>query len=153
MSSSPISGHILRINRLLTAVGSGKVVCVEKDALIALDLNTGRQLWQTPPAPLGPRPPSLRENLLNFSTIVIHEDVVLFLQPTSRTSFRKGLDDGACMYAVGSFGRHRQGALGPALQSMGAGFGRGCLRDRRPRVDACPRRRRRRLRRCRNRSA
>jgi outer membrane protein assembly factor BamB len=34
--SSPISGHILRITRLLTAADGGKVVCVDKNALIAL---------------------------------------------------------------------------------------------------------------------
>jgi outer membrane protein assembly factor BamB len=77
--SSPISGHILRITRLLTAVDGGKVVCVEKDAIIAMDLNTGRELWRTPRPELPANPPSLRENLRNFSTLVLHEDMVLFL--------------------------------------------------------------------------
>ena len=78
--SSPISNHILHIRRLLTASGDGKVVCADKDELIALDLKTGRELWRTP----RPGPPveakNLRENPLNFSTLVVHGDVVLFLQ-------------------------------------------------------------------------
>jgi outer membrane protein assembly factor BamB len=79
VSSSPILGNLEQITRLLMAVGSGKVVCVEKDAIVALDLNTGRQLWRRP-RPNLPAKPGERENLYNFSTLVIHQDVVLFLQ-------------------------------------------------------------------------
>ena len=83
-------------------MGSGKVVCVEKDALVALDLQTGRELWRTPRPPLAPNPPSLRENLLNFSTVVIHQDVVVFLQTEqSYKSEGSGGDNGVRCKVLG----------------------------------------------------
>ena len=90
VSSSPIAGHILRVTRLLTAADSSKVVCVEKDALIALDLKTGRELWRTQRPSLAPNPPTLRENLLNFSSIVLHQDIVLFLQTDESYDLAEG---------------------------------------------------------------
>ena len=102
VSSSPTGGHILKITRLLTAVGSGKVVCVEKDALVALDFQTGHELWRTPRPRLAPNPPSLRENLLNFSTVVIHQDVVVFLQTEqSYKSEGSGGDNGVRCKVLG----------------------------------------------------
>jgi outer membrane protein assembly factor BamB len=80
VSSSPMSGHLEHITRLLTAVGGGKVLCADTEAVIALDLKTGRELWRTPRPELPPHPAKLRENPPNFCTLVIHQDTALFLQ-------------------------------------------------------------------------
>jgi outer membrane protein assembly factor BamB len=79
VSSSPILGNLEHITRLLMAVGSGKVLCVEKDAIVALDLKTGRELWRTRRPELAVKAGE-RENSYNFSTLVVHGDVVLFQQ-------------------------------------------------------------------------
>ena len=122
MVSSPISGHILHITRLLTAVGGGKVVCVEKDALVALDLKTGRELWRTPrPASCPPNAAILRENLLNFSTLVMHQDVVLFLQTEESYDLARDREPGRAVPAVRARRRHGQDALDAAVQQVGTG--------------------------------
>jgi len=75
------SGVFERITHLWMAAGAGKVVFMEEDAVVALDLATGRQLWRAPRPEKKMKQGHIPYNPPNLCTLVVYQDVVLFAQP------------------------------------------------------------------------
>ena len=83
-----------RITHLSLAVGDKGVFFVEEDAVVALDLKTGRELWRTPRAKKTPARGHVPYNPPNLCTLVVHRGVVLFAQPAepySRKTWNRGV--------------------------------------------------------------
>ncbi|MGB2821511.1 MAG: PQQ-binding-like beta-propeller repeat protein, partial [Phycisphaerae bacterium] len=70
-----------RITHLSLAVGPEHVFLVEEDAVVCLDLKTGRELWRTPRGEKKPRRGHIPYNPPNLCTLLAHQDVALFAQP------------------------------------------------------------------------
>jgi len=83
-----------RITHLSLAVGPQRVCFVEEDAVVALGLKTGKELWRTPRAEKKPKRGHIPYNPPNLCTLVVHGDVVLFAQPEepySRRTWNRGV--------------------------------------------------------------
>ncbi len=76
---------IERITHLNVVLGSGKVIVTEADAVVALDLTTGRRAWRRPRAP--------RKKVVSYGnyyfgdlcSLVVGDGVVLLTEPDSKT--------------------------------------------------------------------
>ena len=74
---------IERVTHLMMVLGGGKVFLVEENAVVALDLNSGRRLWREE------RPPRQKPvtygsyYFANLSTLAYHDGVVFFTEPDS----------------------------------------------------------------------
>ena len=72
---------IERVTHLMMVLGGGKVFLVEENAVVALDLKSGRRLWRKD------RPPRQKPvtygnyYFANLSTLVYHDGVVFFTEP------------------------------------------------------------------------
>jgi len=83
-----------RITHLGLAVGDGKIFFLEEDAVVCLDLATGRELWRSPRPEKHTRQGHLPYKPANLCTLVAHDDVLLFAQaeePYSRKTWNRGV--------------------------------------------------------------
>jgi len=72
---------IERVMHLTMVLGGGKVFLVEEDAVIALDMQTGRRMWRKQ-RPSRPRPVTYGSYYFtNLCSLVYHDGVVLFMEP------------------------------------------------------------------------
>ena len=71
-----------RITHLMLAVGGGRVVLLDEDAIVCLDLNTGAEQWRAsrPTNEELPRRAGIRSD--NLCTLVVHSGIVLFATTT-----------------------------------------------------------------------
>jgi len=76
---------IERITHLNMVLGSGKVVVTEADAVVALDLATGRRAWGRPGAPRKKVVTYGNYYFGNLCSLVAGDGVVLLTEPDSRT--------------------------------------------------------------------
>jgi len=73
--------EIERITHLLIVLGGGGVYCVEENAVVALDIKTGKRLWRRDRGKR-PRPVTYGSYYLtNLTTTVYHDGVLLVLEP------------------------------------------------------------------------
>ena len=94
------------LSRLELAVGGDKVFLSDHDAIVALDLKTGREIWRT----ARPKADTYNANfstLMSELTVLVYSDgVVLFAQPQGGKSFHSvpgnlhafGADDGSPLW-------------------------------------------------------
>jgi len=83
-----------RITHLSLAVGEQAVFFLEEDAVVALDLKTGRRLWRAGRAEKKPRRGHIPYKPPNLCTLVAARDVVLFAQPEepyARNTWNRGV--------------------------------------------------------------
>ncbi len=83
-----------RITHLSLAVGKDAVFFVEEDAVVALEVKTGKDLWRTPRAEKKPRRGHIPYKPPNLCTLVAGQDVVLLAQPEepySRKTWNRGV--------------------------------------------------------------
>ncbi len=72
---------IERVTHLSMALGGGKVFCIEEDAVLALDIETGKRVWRVD------RPPRDRPvtygsyYFTNLCSLVYHDGMLLFSEP------------------------------------------------------------------------
>jgi outer membrane protein assembly factor BamB len=72
---------IERITHLSAVLGGGKVFCLEENAVVALDMKTGKRLWSADRAPRQ-RPVSYGSYYFgNLCSMVYHDQIVLFMEP------------------------------------------------------------------------
>lgn len=72
---------IERVTHLSMVLGGGRVFLVEEDAVVALDLETGKRLWRKP-RPSRPRPVTYGSYYFgNLCSLVYHDGVVFFTEP------------------------------------------------------------------------
>jgi len=72
---------IERVTHLSMVLGGGKVFLIEEDAVVALDLATGRRVWRKE-RPDRPRPVTYGSYYFtNLCGLVYHDGVVLFMEP------------------------------------------------------------------------
>lgn len=72
---------IERVTHLSMVLGDGRVFCVEEDAVVALDMKTGKRLWSAERAPRQ-RPVTYGSYYFtNLCSIVYHDGIVLFMEP------------------------------------------------------------------------
>ena len=78
---------IAPVGRLELAVGDGRVLFSDNDAVVALDLEDGGELWRTQ-RPGGPRQKANFQTLMGeLCTLVYNKGVVLFAQPEGTIGF------------------------------------------------------------------
>ncbi|MHC4167244.1 MAG: outer membrane protein assembly factor BamB family protein, partial [Planctomycetota bacterium] len=78
---------IAPVGRLELAVGDGRVFFSDNDAMAALDLKDGSELWRTP-RPGGPRQrANFKTRMGELCTLVYDKGVVLFAQPEGTLGF------------------------------------------------------------------
>ena len=81
------SDSIEPVGRLEMAVGDGRVFFSDSDAIVALDLQTGREVWRAQRT-VGPKlPANFSTRMYELSVLVYNDGVVLFLQPEGTISF------------------------------------------------------------------
>jgi outer membrane protein assembly factor BamB len=83
-----------RITYVSLTVGPGQVFLVEEDAVVGLDLKTGRELWRAPRPPKTAAQGHVPYRPANLTTLVAHEDVVLFSQaeePYTTKTWNRGV--------------------------------------------------------------
>ena len=72
---------IERVTHLTMVLGGGNVFLVEEDAVVALDLKTGKRAWRKE-RPSRPRPVTYGSYYFtNLCSLVYHDGVVLFMEP------------------------------------------------------------------------
>ena len=89
-----MSNFMERITHLVLAVGNGYVALVEEDAVVALDLATGRPLWRTPRPQRNETQGHVPYKPPNLCTLVACDDIVLFAQPEepyTRQTWNRGV--------------------------------------------------------------
>ena len=78
---------IAPVGRLELAVGGGRVYCTDRDAVIAMDLATGKELWRTP-RPGGPQKrANFNTHMYELCVLVYQDDVVLLARPEGTIAF------------------------------------------------------------------
>ncbi len=83
-----------RITELCLTVGDGRVFLVEEDAVVCLDLATGREMWRSPRPEKHTRQGHIPYKPYNLCTLVTWRDVVLFAQaeePYTRKTWNRGV--------------------------------------------------------------
>ncbi|KPK50625.1 MAG: hypothetical protein AMK72_01680, partial [Planctomycetes bacterium SM23_25] len=83
-----------RITHLSLAVGREHVFFLEEEAVVALDLETGRELWRTPRPEKMPRQGHIPYKPPNLCTLLAHQDVALLAQPEepyTRKTWNRGV--------------------------------------------------------------
>ncbi len=70
-----------RVTHLSLVLGDDKVFCLEEDAVVALDMESGKRLWRTERAPRGRAVTYGSYYFTNLCSMVYHDQVVLFLEP------------------------------------------------------------------------
>jgi len=70
-----------RVTHLSLVLGDDKVFCLEEDAVVALDMKSGKRLWRTERAPRGRAVTYGSYYFTNLCSMVYHDQVVLFMEP------------------------------------------------------------------------
>ena len=70
-----------RITHLTLAIGGGRVFFLEEDAVVSLDLATGKELWRAPRPRRRGAVTSFGYYFSNLCSLVYHQGVVLFARP------------------------------------------------------------------------
>ncbi|NQT37116.1 MAG: PQQ-binding-like beta-propeller repeat protein, partial [Planctomycetes bacterium] len=76
---------IERITHLTMITGGGRVFLTEEDAVVALDLETGKRMWRMERSPQKKTVTYGHYYYKNLCSMVYHDRVVLFMQPDGRT--------------------------------------------------------------------
>ncbi|MHC4398778.1 MAG: outer membrane protein assembly factor BamB family protein [Planctomycetota bacterium] len=72
---------IERVTHLEMVLGGGKLFCIEEDAVVGVDLQTGKRLWRADRAPRQ-RPVTYGSYYFtNLCSMVYHDGIVLFMEP------------------------------------------------------------------------
>ena len=92
--------------RLEMAVGDGRIYFSDRDSIVTLDLQTGREIWRTARS-LGPKlKANFNTRMYELSVLVYSDDVVLVAQPEGTISFHSvpgtlyayGAEDGRLLW-------------------------------------------------------
>jgi len=70
-----------RVTHLSLVLGDDKVFCLEEDAVVALDMKSGKRLWRTERAPRERAVTYGSYYFTNLCSMVYHNQVVLFMEP------------------------------------------------------------------------
>ncbi len=86
------SGPLQQFTTLFVAAGSSSIVFADKESIVCLELENGRQRWRQPrPEPEQIVSSYFKSYIGNLSTLIVHRDTVLFSQIVPKKDYHRSL--------------------------------------------------------------